>query len=409
VSELRKFDVVLFGATGFTGRLVADYLAQTAPTLRWAIAGRSRDKLAQVKSELAARHPALAGLEVLLADAADAAALSTVARDARVVCTTVGPYSVHGRELATACAEQGTGYCDLAGEVNFIRDSIDRNHARAEQTGARIVHCCGFDSIPSDLGVHLLGEHFRQQGQTLKKASFFVGPMKGGISGGTIASMLAMLEEAGLDPRQRRLMGDPYALIPDRDKDRGPDSGDQVTPKFEPLIGAWTGPFVMAAINTRVVRRTNAITGYPYGKDFRYREAMVFGKGPKGAAAAAGFSAGVAAFVTIGSTGPGRSILKPLLPAPGQGPSKAQRDAGFFRVRIVGQSESGGRAVARVEGKSDPGYGETAKMLGESALCLALDGDRLEPRHGVLTPASAMGNRLIERLRAAGMTFAIEG
>jgi len=233
--------------------------------------------------------------------------------------------------------------------------------------------------------------------------------MKGGISGGTIASMLAMLEEAGRDPRQRRLMGDPYALIPDRDKDRGPDRGDQVTPKFEPLIGAWTGPFVMAAINTRVVRRTNAITGYPYGKDFRYREAMVFGKGPKGAAAAAGFSASVAAFVTIGSTGPGRSILKPLLPAPGQGPSKAQRDAGFFRVRIVGQSESGGRAVARVEGKSDPGYGETAKMLGESALCLALDGDRLEPRHGVLTPASAMGNRLIERLRAAGMTFAIEG
>jgi len=406
VSAPRKLDVVLFGATGFTGRLVADYLAQTAPTLRWAIAGRNRDKLAQVKSELAGRHP---GVEILVADAADAAALSSVAKDTRVVCTTVGPYSIHGRALAAACAEQGTDYCDLAGEVSFIRDSIDKNHARAEQTRARIVHCCGFDSIPSDLGVHLLGEHFKKQGQQLKIASFFVGPMKGGISGGTIASMLAMLEEAGRDPRQRRLMGDPYALIPDRDKDRGPDRGDQMAPKFEPLIGAWTGPFVMAAINTRVVRRTNAITGYPYGKDFRYREAMVFGKGAKGAAAAAAFSAGVAAFVTAGSTGPGRSILKPLLPAPGQGPGKAQRDAGFFRVRIVGESEGGGRAVARVEGKSDPGYGETAKMLGESALCLALDRDRLEPRHGVLTPASAMGNRLIERLRAAGMTFAIEG
>jgi short subunit dehydrogenase-like uncharacterized protein len=412
-SRPRKFDVVLFGATGFTGRLVADYLAQSTPTLRWAIAGRSPDKLGQVKSDLAGRHPALAGLPILLADASDPAALAAVAKDARVVCTTVGPYAVHGRELAAACGEQGTDYCDLAGEVSFIRESIDRNHARAEQTGARIVHCCGFDSIPSDLGVHVLAEHFKQQGRRLNKASSFVGPMKGGISGGTIASMLAMLELAGRDRQQRRLMGDPYALIPDRDKDRGSDRGDQMSPKFEPLIGAWTGPFVMAAINTRVVRRTNAIAGYPYGKDFRYREAMVFGKGAKGAASAAAFSAGVAAFVTLGATGPGRSILKPLLPAPGQGPSKAQRDAGFFRIRIVGESdgnrEGPQKAVARVEGKSDPGYGETAKMLGESALCLALDRDQLEPRHGVLTPASAMGNRLIERLRAAGMTFAIEG
>jgi len=411
-SQPRKFDVVLFGASGFTGRLVADYLAQRAPTLRWAIAGRSRDKLAQVKSDLVKGHPALGDLEILIADAADPAALAAVAKDARVVCTTVGPYALHGRELAAACAEHGTDYCDLTGEVNFIRASIDRNHARAEQTGARIVHCCGFDSIPSDLGVHLLGEHFRQQGRKLKKASAFVGPLKGGMSGGTVATMLSVLEEAGRDPQQRRLMGDPYALIPDREKDRGPDRGDQMTARFEPLIGAWTGPFVMAAINTRVVRRTNAISGYPYGKDFRYRESMVFGKGAKGAFGAGTFTAGLAAFVTLASTGPGRSILKPLLPAPGQGPSKAKRDAGFFRVRIVGESDGSGagplKAVARVEGKSDPGYGETAKMLGESALCLALDRDRLEPRHGVLTPASAMGNRLIERLRAAGMTFAIE-
>ena len=408
----RNLDVVLFGATGFTGRLVADYLAQGAPELRWAIAGRSRDKLAQVKTDLAGRNPALADLPIVVADAADPAALAAVAKDTRVVCTTVGPYAVHGRELAAACAEQGADYCDLAGEVSFIRESIDRNHVRAEQTGARIVHCCGFDSIPSDLGVHLLAGHFKQQGRRLTKASSFVGPMKGGISGGTIASMLAMLELAGRDRQQGRLMGDPYALIPDRNKDRGSDRGDQMAPKLEPLIEAWTGPFVMAAINTRVVRRTNAIAGYPYGKDFRYREAMVFGKGAKGAASAAAFSAAVAAFVTLGSTRPGRSMLKPLLPAPGQGPNKAQRDAGFFRIRIVGESDGNGEgpleAVARVEGKSDPGYGETAKMLGESALCLALDRDQLEPRHGVLTPASAMGNRLIERLRAAGMTFAIE-
>jgi short subunit dehydrogenase-like uncharacterized protein len=412
-SRPRKLDVVLFGATGFTGRLVADYLAKGAPTLRWAIAGRSRDKLARVKTELVEGHPALADLEILVADATDPAALAAVAKDARVVCTTVGPYAVHGRELAAACAEHGTDYCDLAGEVTFIRDSIDRNHARAEETGARIVHCCGFDSIPSDLGVHLLGEHFKKQGQKLNKASLFVGPMKGRVSGGTIASMLLTLEEAGRDPQQRRLMGDPYALIPDREKDRGPDRGDQMTAKFEPLIGAWTGPFVMAAINTRVVRRTNAISGHPYGKDFRYRESMVFGKGAKGAALAGAFTAGLATFVTLASTRPGRAMLKPLLPVPGQGPSKAQRDAGFFRVRIVGESDKSGagvlKATARVEGRSDPGYGETAKMLGESALCLALDRDDLEPRHGVLTPASAMGNRLIERLRAAGMTFAIEG
>lgn len=410
--DARRLDVVLFGASGFTGRLVAEYLAEHAPTLRWALAGRSREKLERVKSELVAVHPALSALEVLVADAGDRAALAAVARRTRVVCTTVGPYGRHGRELASVCAGEGTDCCDLTGEVPFVRDSIDRNHARAEATGARIVHACGFDSIPSDLGVMLLADHFASRGRTLASALLVVGPMRGGPSGGTIASGLLLLEEAQASADMRRLLADPYALLPDRSRDRGPDRGEQTGVRFEPRLGEWTGPFVMGAFNARIVRRTNALTGFRYGKQFRYDEAMTFGRGPRGMLRAAAFAAGLGATLAAGMTGLGRSVLARLLPSPGEGPSKEQREAGFFRIRILGESDAAAgaplSATARVAGTRDPGYGETAKMLGESALCLALDRDRLEPRSGVLTPAAAMGPRLVERLRAAGMTFRVE-
>jgi short subunit dehydrogenase-like uncharacterized protein len=401
----RTYDVVLFGATGFTGKLVAEYLAQHhTGTLRWAIAGRNAEKLGQVKSELVRIAPALSELGVLVADSADDAKLAEIAKSTRVVCTTVGPYMKYGMPLTRACAEHGTSYCDLTGETPFVRRSIDENHARAQESGARIVHCSGFDSIPSDLGVLLLHDAFRARGKELARASFFCGPMKGGFSGGTVASMMDLLDAASSDRELRSLIGDPYALLPDRTNGRGPDGSDQRDVRYDALVDQWTGPFVMAAINTRVVRRSNALQDFAYGKDFAYREAMSFGRGPAGFARAAGVTAALGGFVGIASFAQGRQLLARMLPAPGQGPSKAARDAGFFKVRIVG--EGGGlRVDARVEGTSDPGYGETAKMLGEAAVCLARDADALPRRYGVLTPAAGMGVHLIERLRAAGMTF----
>jgi short subunit dehydrogenase-like uncharacterized protein len=413
-AEQRRFDVVLFGATGFTGKLVAEYLAKAAPALpklRWALAGRSKDKLEAVRRDLAALDGKLASLDLLLADAADPAALAKVAQETRVVCTTVGPYMKYGRALAAACAEAGTHYCDLTGETPFVRTSIDDNHARAQVTGARIVHCCGFDSIPSDLGTFMLAEEYKARGRQIGSAALFVGPMRGAASGGTIASMMTIFEQAGADRNIRRVAGDPYALLPDRKVDRGPDKSDQFGVKFEPRLGEWTGPFVMAAINTRIVRRSNALLGFQYGKGFRYSEVMSLGRGAKGLVRAGALTAGLGGFVALAASARGRKLLGRFLPAPGEGPDKAARDNGFFRIRILGEALEGSgpplHLLAKVEGKSDPGYGETAKMLGEAALCLALDGATLPAIAGVLTPASAMGAPLLSRLRAAGMVFTV--
>jgi short subunit dehydrogenase-like uncharacterized protein len=407
----RAYEVALFGASGFTGQLVAEHLARTAPDLRWALAGRSRAKLQEVQARLARDFPAASRPGLLIADAADAPALAQVAQQAAVVCTTVGPYGLYGGPLAAACAEAGTGYCDLTGETPFVRESIDRNHAKAEATGARIVHCCGFDSIPSDLGVLLLGDEYRRRGGRLASASFFVGPLRGTASGGTIASLLHLFDRATREPQIRRLMGDPYALLPDRSQ-RGPDRGDQASVRFDPLVGEWTAPFVMAAINTRIVRRSQALLGHPHGPGFRYREVMSCGRGPRGLLRATSTAAGVAALVGTASFAAGRALLQRLLPAPGQGPSRAEQEAGHFRVRVVGEGTGADGAplslTALVVGKRDPGYGQTAQMLGETALCLARDGARLPGRGGVLTPATGLGQPLIDRLRAVGMTLSVQ-
>jgi short subunit dehydrogenase-like uncharacterized protein len=330
--------------------------------------------------------------------------------DASVVCSTVGPYALHGRELVAACVEAGTDYCDLTGEPQFVRAMIDAHHVRAGATGARIVHCCGYDSIPSDLGTLMLQERAQQKhGARCAEVKHFAGEAKGGMSGGTAASMVALMDEASRDPSVRRLLNDPYALDPDRG-DRGPDGHDQRGVRWDPDLAQWTGPFLMAAINTRVVRRTNALLGYAWGRDFRYREAMSFGAGAKGWLRAAGVSAGTTLGMGAVAVGPVRRVLaKRVLPAPGEGPSKAVRDAGFFVSRLVGTLPGAdGKLRGTVRGTSDPGYGETAKMLSEAALCLAKDGDAVPRRGGVLTPGSCMGMRLVERLRDAGMTFDVE-
>jgi short subunit dehydrogenase-like uncharacterized protein len=410
----RKYDIVLWGATGFTGQLVGEYLAKkygASGEVRWALAGRNREKLEKVRAELAAIDAKAAQLPILLGDATDRASLAGVVNDARVVITTVGPYAIHGKEMVAACVEAGTDYVDLTGETNFAREMIDLHHERARATGARIVHCCGFDSIPSDLGTLVLTNEMRaRHGVRCAEVKFFMGEASGGISGGTLASMMNLFSLAASDRDQRRLMGDPYALNPDR-KERGPDGRDQNGPRWDPDMKRWTGPFVMAAINTRVVRRSNALLGWQYGRDFRYSECMSFGTGPKGWLTAAGLSAGIAGFALASVWPPSRKILEKKLPGPGEGPSKEKRDKGFFVVRLLGIGEAingspAPRLLETVRGQADPGYGETSKMLSEAALCLAKDG--LKTEGGVLTPASAMGMPLVERLRKAGMTFQVE-
>lgn len=399
----KDFDLVLFGATGFTGRLVAEYLVKKRPTLRWALAGRSRDKLERVRGELGAIDAAAASLPLVIGDSLDAASVDAMVRRTRVVCTTVGPYARYGLPLVAACAERGVHYCDLTGETPFIRAAIDAHHERAVATGARIVPCCGFDSIPSDLGVFLLHQHLEGKSQHLKEARYRVIKMRGGASGGTVASMLGILENAG-DPRVRRSLGDPYGLNP-AGAPRGKDRGDQAGPRRDADTGHWTGPFVMAAINTRVVRRSNALLDFAYGKDFRYDEATDVGPGLAGLARAAGLSAGVALFVAAAVTPPGRALLSRFLPAPGEGPTLEQRENGCFRVELRGVSTGGDALQAVVAADRDPGYGATSIMLSESALCLAED--KLPARGGVLTTASCMGMALVERLRAAGMTLRV--
>lgn len=405
----RKYSLVLLGASGFTGKLVAEYLAGLRRSdLRWAIAGRSRSKLESIRAELARIDPRCAELPILIADSADEASLRELARSTRVVCTTVGPYAKYGHTLVKVCAEEGTDYCDLTGETNFVRSSIDSAHQVAEQTGARIVHCCGFDSLPSDLGVQLLAEQLAKSGRRLGRAKLYVVAMRGGASGGTVASGLNMFAEAKRNPELRRLLGDPYALYPDRNQDRGPDRGDQMGIQVDAEGGYYTAPFVMAAINTRIVRRTNALSGFAYGKDFRYSEVVACPKTLAGLTRAVATTAAMVGMFTVGTNDFLLSLVQKKLPAPGEGPSEASRNRGFFEIRILGTSAPDERGqVARVEsivkGIHDPGYGETSRMLGEAALCLAEDA--LPLRGGVLTPALAMGSVLTARLRKIGMTW----
>ncbi len=405
----RRFALVLFGASGFTGKLVAEYLAKLGRAdLSWAIAGRNRAKLEDVRRDLARIDPRLAELPILVADSSDKTALHTIAAQTRVICTTVGPYAKYGLPLVEVCAEAGTDYCDLTGEVQFVRRSIDSAHAKAEQTGARIVHCCGFDSLPSDLGVHLLAEHFASRGQKLGAAKYYVVALRGGASGGTVASGLNLIAEASHDRELRRLMGDPYALYPDRQKDRGPDRGDQKGVEVDAEAGYYTAPFVMAAINTRIVRRTNALSDFAYGRDFRYAEVIANPKTPAGYLRSVLTAAGTAAMLVVGASDTLRGLAEKRLPAPGEGPSEQSRERGFFVIRIIGKSQptkSGEvlRAECLVKGNHDPGYGETSRMLAESTLCLAED--PLPTRGGVLTPALVMGAHLPPRLRRTGMTW----
>lgn len=403
----RDFDVVVFGASGFTGRLVAEYLHDRYPSgsgVRWAIAGRDRGKLEQVLTGLGGDPQ---NTPIVVADSADRGSLDALTSRTRVVLTTVGPYARYGSELVASCVAHGTSYCDLAGEVQWMRRMIDEHESQARETGARIVHSCGFDSIPSDIGVWFLQqESVDRFGRNCRKVKLGVRAMRGGASGGTVASMLNAIEEGKRDREVRRVLAHPYGLNPADSRD-GPDGRDQTGAEYCDLLDTWTCPFVMGMVNTRIVRRSNALLNFDYGRDFEYSEATMTGRGPAGWTKAALAASAFTAFMAASAIDVTRNyVVKPLMPDPGEGPDEKARETGFFKLIIVGVTSADERLRVEVTGDRDPGYGSTSKMIAESAVCLAHD--ELPVGGGFWTPASAMGAKLIRRLRAnAGVQFEI--
>ena len=405
----REFDIVLYGATGFAGKLTAQYLAKAGGDARIALAGRSQDKLLAVRETLGDKAQSW---PVLTADASEPSTLNAMAARTQVVVTTVGPYLKYGLPLVAACAAAGTDYADLTGEAIFIRESIELYHKQAVDTGARIVHSCGFDSIPSDLTVFALHRRAEQDhaGQ-LGDTNLVVRSLAGGVSGGTVASMIELMRTASSDPEARRVMSDPYTLTPDRaaEPELGaqPDirwrRGREIAPELD---GYWVGAFVMAVANTRIVRRSNALFDYAYGRRFEYAEQMSMGRSFVAPAAAAMATVGNAATMALGSRYFDRlpnKLVERIAPAPGSGPSERAREQGHYKFETYTTTTTGARYRATMSQKGDPGYKATSVLLGESGLTLALDRDRLSDLRGVLTPATAMGDALMARFPGAGV------
>ncbi len=396
----RDFDLVLFGATSFVGQILTGWLAERAPDdLRWAIAGRDADKLDGVAEQ--------AGVDVeqITADATDEAAMGELAARADTIASTVGPYALYGSPLVAAVAAAGTDYCDLTGELQWVREMIGRHQETAAASGARIVHTCGFDSVPSDLGVWFTQEQAIERfGRPCSSIALRVETMRGGASGGTIASMLNLVEDLRADPALRRELQSPYALAPADMRD-GPAQPSVMRPTLDGASGQWVAPFVMAMLNERVVHRSHALLGRPWGEDFTYDEAMLAGAGPLGAAKASAIAGGLAGVAGMAVLAPSRRVLARFLPAPGEGPTPAQQEAGCFDLRLYGRTDAGDEITTRVTGDRDPGYGSTAKMMAEAALAFP-DVPRERVPGGFWTPATAFGDLLVDRLvEHAGLTF----
>jgi len=411
VTATREYDIVLYGATGFVGKLTAQYLARTGGNARIALAGRSPDRLLAVRETLG---ESAQSWPVLQADASSPSTLDALAAQTQVVVTTVGPYSRYGLPLVAACAAAGTDYADLTGEPPFIRESIDLYHKQALDTGARIVHACGFDSIPSDLTVYALHRRALEDGAgELLGTDFVVRSFAGGFSGGTVASGVEVLDTVSRDPDARRVFADPYTLSPDRSAEpelgAQPDMrrrrGRQIAPE---LTGLWTAGFLMAFANTRIVRRSNALQDYAYGRRFKYSEHMSVGSSavaPVTSAVVNGIGNAASALGSRYFRLLPRRLVDRALPKSGTGPSEAARERGFYKAETYTTTTSGARYVATIAQSGDPGYKATAVLLGESGLALALDRDSLSDLHGVLTPAAAMGDALLARFPAAEVSL----
>ena len=387
----KPFDLVVHGATGFTGRLVVEYLLRRYPAgsgLRWAMGGRNADKLAAVRDELGAP----ADTPLVVTDTGNPASLQALMDQTRLVLTTVGPYQLYGNELVAACARAGVDYVDLCGEPAWMRQMIDAHEAAAKDSGARIVFSCGFDSIPFDLGVFMLQREMQARfGHPADRVRGRVRKMKGTFSGGTAASLKATMAAAAARPQVLELLRNPFSLTPGFEGPRQP-SGSK--PMVDDVLGLWVAPFVMAAINTRNVHRSNFLLGHAYGADFVYDEMLVTGAGEKGEALANA----VAADKSLGADDG---------PQPGEGPSREERESGFYDVLFIGTDAAGNSLRVGVKGDRDPGYGSTSKMITEAAVCLLQDAT--DTPGGIWTTAPAMGNALIARLKAnAGLSFTVE-
>jgi short subunit dehydrogenase-like uncharacterized protein len=407
-SEQKQYNVVVWGATGFTGKIVAEYFNKNYPqnenqSLTWALAGRSEKKLRSTMEELKISSP------YLVADSFDASSLKNMTSKAEVIISTVGPYSKYGTLLVEQCAQSGTHYVDLTGESPWVKEMIDKYHSIAVETGSKIIHSCGFDSIPADLGVFMLSDYLKVTHRT-KPVEITYYPEKFGkssVSGGTVASGIAIAEycwKKGISVW--RIMSDPYLLVPDGCRPDYPNPRNGGGFGYDSNIPGWTAPFIFAAHDTKVVHRSNAILSY--GR-LKYREVIPYKGRIFGLLPALLSSVMVCITMLLVYIPLTREVLKAFLPKPGEGPSREIRESSYFWVNLIGKGENGVIVHGRVgSDKGDAGYQETSKMLAESAITLALEKESLPKEGGILTPASALGELFIERLREKGMTFTVD-
>ena len=399
MSNTKKLDLIIWGATGFTGQLVSRYIDKTysGTNLKWGIAGRNKEKLFSIANKLK-----INGEKVFIAESKNIESLIKLTSKTKVICTTVGPYAKLGNNLIEACISSGTDYCDITGETQWIRRIIDKYHKLAEEKNIKIINSCGFDSIPSDMGVYYSQKRiFEKTGVYASMINMRVAGAKGGISGGTYNSLTNVLEEARVDKDVRKTLINPYGLNP-VGKQFGPDKHDLQKVIFDKISKSWIAPFVMAGINTKIVRRSHALIDFKYGSDFSYDEATLTGKGVSGKIK--GYISLIPIFLATRKKGSIiKNIVDYILPKSGEGPSETKRIKGYYNLRFyltVGNKTY----VSKVIGDMDPGYGSTSKMLAESAVCLAVD--KTPDKFGILTPSVGLGDSLLKRLQEnAGLTF----
>jgi len=399
MSNTKKLDLVIWGATGFTGQLVSEYINKkySYTNLKWGIAGRNKEKVSVVAKRLN-----IAKDKIFIADCNDIESLIKLTYKTKVICTTVGPYAKYGSNLIEACVKTNTNYCDITGETQWIRKMIDKYHSKAKENKIKIINSCGFDSIPSDMGVFYSQKKlFEKTGKYASKINMRVAGAKGGISGGTYNSLSNVLEEARVDKEVRRTLTNPYGLNP-KDKQKGPDKADLQSVIFDKVSNSWIAPFVMAGINTKIVRRSHALIDFKYGSDFSYNEATLSGKGVLGQVK--GYLSLIPIFLATRKKGSFiKNIVDYILPKSGEGPSEKTRISGYYNLRFY-LTQKDKIYLSKVIGDMDPGYGSTSKMLAESAVCLATD--KTPETYGVLTPSVALGEPLLKRLQEnAGLTF----
>ena len=397
---MKQFDIIIWGATSFTGKLVVEYLFKkfASTKIKWAIAGRNKEKLENVRSKVADKN-----IPIFIADSFDEKSLSVIVKKSKVICSTVGPYSLYGSLLVELCVKHSTNYCDITGEAHWIRTIIDKFHKDAKKKKIKIVNSCGFDSIPSDMGVYFIQNQIKKAYKSYAKSiKMRVAGIRGGISGGTYGSMNNLLKEAYADKSVFKVLNNPYGLNP-RDKMEGLDKKDLRKIIFDNESKSWIYPFIMAGINTKIVRRSNALSNFQYGKEFTYEEATMAGKG------ISGFWKAILALFPLAMIGINpnsflKKIVNSFMPKPGEGPGLEKRKNGFYNLRFYITIDKKRKAFAKVIGDSDPGYGSTSKMLAESAISLAFD--NLPGNYGVITPSFAMGDKLLKRLKEnAGLSF----